>query len=415
MRYREGSCTLEEIQELRQFLKDENYRPLLEDLLAETLIDPVSTDFLASPSIKEELDEVYSRVLARGATRAPLTPFRRPIWKKAGSWAVAASILALVAIGIRWYAGDAGQDDPQPLASLYGDDVRPVDDHPVLTLADGSTIALNGAKEGIVLTAEGILYTDGTDVLGRGRDDYRGMPGTADQAGSIERLVLSTPKGRQFQVTLPDQTKVWLNAATTLRYPSRFDSKRRAVELDGEAYFDVRPMASVPFVVKTKRQLIHVLGTEFNVSAYHGEHVEQLTLVEGAVMVHHPPGADLDIEFGSGGEYDTMPAGIVLAPGEQAVASERDFEVRKADISSAISWLNGRFSFDGKTFEQVMSELARWYDIEIVYEGEIPRVEFFGDAVRTTNLSTVLYLIESTKIRYRIEGRKLIIAPRKDN
>lgn len=423
-RYRDNNCSRKEVEQLRQYLEDKRYQGLLEELFIEVLLDEAgSKDSKNDPHMKEELANLYLRILNQKNIKQlpssePRGRFRPPI----GRWMVAASILILGTMGTLWYLAVQQRNT---LTSKYGDDVQQADERPLLTLADGRIVPLNENKGGIVLSGSGITYADGANVLGTDQAIIRPATQVSDPDAATERLVLTTPKGRQFQVTLPDQTIVWLNASTTLRYPAQFGSDQRVVDLDGEAYFDVKPAFrrnselesasstgsenSIPFIVKTAQQTIQVLGTEFNVLAYPDEPAEQLTLVEGSVRVTRSRSSR--VQAGGSEQAGFASEGILLTPGDQIIVAENDVKVCQADVNAVTSWRRGRFSFDDKTFQQVMAELARWYDIEIVYEGAIPDVKFFGDAIRTTNLSTLLYLIESTKVSYRIEGRKLIIAP----
>lgn len=412
-RYRDNQCTIGEIRQLHQYLQDDQYRQILEDLLGQTLIEPVNTVFTAKPEVQKELAEVYERIMAHRsfAGSAGRIFFRRLI-------SAAAGLLVFLAIGLAWYLM-SDRNSPQ-LASQYGDDVLPADEQAILTLADGRTIVLSESHVGIMLTEQGMKYSDGTEILADGGSLREPDAGSMADLAAVQYFVLTTPKGRQYQITLPDQTTVWLNAASTLKFPSHFNTENREVELEGEAFFDVSSVvaaqaemgsnalpASIPFIVHTSRQKVRVLGTQFNVSAYADEQTEHLTLVEGKVEVF-PAGRAMQLGSNQIGN------GLLLTPGYQTVVSEQGMKIRKADVDAVTGWLNGRFNFDNKTFTQVMAELARWYDIEVVYEGTIPEVEFFGDVIRNTNLSTVLYLLETTNVNYKIEGRKLIIMQKTD-
>src|SRR5690606_9773733 len=186
-------------------------------------------------------------------------------------------------------------------------------------------------------------------------------------ASGVASLRLSTPKGGMYQVVLSDGTKVWLNAASTLTYPSEFSEEKREAALSGEGYFEVSGMNNRPWVVRRSRQEITVLGTSFNINAYRDEPETVTTLVSGSVRVS----SSVSSEAGS-------PAGQLLRPSEQAtLTANGQLLKQRVNVSDALAWKQGRFSFENKSFRQVMDELARWYDVEIVYETGIPDVEFF--------------------------------------
>ncbi|SEN06406.1 FecR family protein [bacterium A37T11] len=316
-------------------------------------------------------------------------------------WA-AAAILLLASIGIylfKYYTPTA--------------DIKPGYNQATLTLADGTTVDLDSAKRGIQIRDEDISYNDGTKI---------GAKTIVNRNSSIVNstmLTLSTPKGGQYQIILSDGTKVWLNAASTLKYPSRFCGDRREVFLEGEAYFEVNNNPSidgmqdnrkssagarvprVPFIVKTPKQEVHVLGTSFNLSAYPTETSEKTTLVEGKVQVRSK---NLKLKT-----YNIQ----LLAPMQQAVVNGDNLTISEIDINNELAWRNNKFSWAGKTFSQIMDELARWYNIDIKYQGPIPELGFYGGAKRNQNLSFVLHILESAGITYKLEGRTLTILGKK--
>lgn len=290
------------------------------------------------------------------------------------AYATAAAIL-IIGIGTLLFTDFLRETEIPPHAAIT--DVPPGRHRAVLTLADGRQIDLSTDQTGIVI-GDGITYADGTVLL-------------ADPAltgGDADMLVLTTPRGGTYQVTLPDGSEVWLNANSTLRYPSRFTATQRVVQLEGEAYFNVKKQVQLqPFRVTTAAQTIEVLGTEFNVNAYPEEPGTKTTLVTGSVEVIS--------------NHDHSRNRIV--PGEQLTTYGNTSEIARVNIAHFTAWKDGRFSFDGKSFEQIMREMARWYDIEIQYEGDIPTDRFMGDAYRTDRLSTVLHFLESSNVGYRLE------------
>ena len=193
-------------------------------------------------------------------------------------------------------------------------------------------------------------------------------------------------------MTLLDGSKVWLNANSTLIYPTRFSDETRNVRLTGEAYFDVAK-SKVPFRVTSTGQTVEVLGTEFNLSAYPDEPETKTTLVEGKVRLR----------------VSSTGASSLLVPGDQGLLINELIETKRVDTDQYTAWKDGRFTFDGKPFDQIMRELGRWYDLEIQYEGPVPQAELFGDAFRNENLSFVLKLLDNGGFNYTLDGRTLVI------
>jgi len=262
-------------------------------------------------------------------------------------------------------------------------DIMPGGNRATLTLADGHTINLNTDQSGIIVGND-ITYMDGSTIA-------NGTSSEAHQTTASQTLILKTPIGGNYRIVLPDGTQVWLNANSTLTYPSQFAAEERIVQLEGEAYFHVEPQRTrgknIPFKVISNGQTINVLGTEFNISAYAGDPQTKTTLVNGAIEV-------INLASNSANK---------IVPGQQAVLQGTKIKVDEVDVSKAIAWKNGRFSFDGKSFEQIMREMARWYNLTVEYEGGIPTDQFIGDAYKTDKLATVLRFLESSDIQYRVK------------
>jgi ferric-dicitrate binding protein FerR (iron transport regulator) len=210
---------------------------------------------------------------------------------------------------------------------------------------------------------------------------------------------ITTPKGRQFQMTLPDGTRVWLNAGSSLRFPTVFVGNERKVEVTGEGYFEVAKNAAKPFRVSINNETeIEVLGTHFNVNSYSNETSIKTTLLEGSVRVK------------------TQVAGkkseVIIAPGQQAQLTAGNLKVaNNVDLSEVMAWKNGVFNFHNATLEEVMRELERWYDINVVYEKGVPQIEFVGKMGRDLSLAKVLRGLEMSEVHFRLEGRTLIVMP----
>jgi len=251
-----------------------------------------------------------------------------------------------------------------------------------LTTSGGKRLELSGSHSGIMMK-EDVRYDDSSKVTGAG----------LDSDGSLH---LSTPKGGQYQITLSDGTKVWLNAATSLRFPRFFNGSERTVNLDGEAYFEVAPNKKKPFIVRTAAQKISVLGTHFNVSAYRQDIASSVTLLDGKVRVAV-----------AGNERLTA----VLKPGQQSVVAEKQIKVAEVNVDDFVAWKQGEFMFNNEDLEGVMQKLARWYDLEISVAGDLKGLRIWGSASRKDSFQQVLRLITATdeRIKCKIEGRRVML------
>lgn len=305
-------------------------------------------------------------------------------------WRYAAATLAL-AIGVYYYQHRA-TPEKKPQEHHLAANVLPGGNRATLTLADGRTISLSEAQRGIVV-GDDITYQDGSEVLERHK---------ADHSTAASTLILSTPKGGTYQLTLPDGTKVWLNAASTLKYPSRFNEKERIVELEGEAYFEVSKQLpavgnhanTTPFLVKTSTQMVKVLGTQFNISAYPDEPEVKTTLVEGKVLV--APTID---HWGP----------ITVKPGEQATTRGDAIDIATVDTEQYTAWKDGRFHFKRTPLEDVMRQVSRWYDVEVVYKRGVPKESFTGKVSRGATLTELLDILQLSAIDITLKDDRLIV------
>lgn len=295
---------------------------------------------------------------------------------------VAAAILIVAMIAILIFNLSRHKPGREALmAKLEKNDVMPGGNRAKLTLADGTVIDLDRDQNGIMVSANKINYPDGNGNIVQLDDNV------------VSQLALSTPKGGTYQLMLADGTKVWLNAGSTLRYPSQFAKNERVVEIIGEAYFSVVKDKTRPFRVISRGQQVEVMGTEFNISAYNNDREIKTTLVSGAVRLK------------------TKDKLLLLSPGEQAACSEKgDIHKQPIDVQPFVAWKNGEFYFENTPLTEMLKQLSRWYDIDVVYAREIPPNErFSGTMSRNVTLQTVLKLLKISEIGYRIENNKLII------
>jgi hypothetical protein len=248
-------------------------------------------------------------------------------------------------------------------------DALPGHNGAVLTLSNGRSIVLDTAKNGRLMDG----FTKSGDKI------------TVEDA-NVEYATLVTPMGRQQQITLSDGTKVWLNAGSSLRFPTRFSGSQRKVEITGEVYFEVAHNATRPFMVSAGKEEIKVLGTHFNVNAYADEQMVKTTLLEGSVKINNK---------------------AILQPGEQY----GNGIVSKVDADVSVAWIFGYFQFEHADIKTVMRQLSRWYDVEVRYEGRITSEIFGGEIQRNLKLSEALELLSVTGIHYTLNGKMLTIRP----
>lgn len=333
------------------------------------------------PVVNEKIDwdKMFREVVGRGEGKVIRMGARRRAW-----WA-AAAILLLVGLGAGLFFYNNKTVKPTVAAKPAIYDAKPGKDGAVLTLANGQQIVLDSLGNGLVAKENSADI-----ILQNGKVLYK----ENDVAGSVVYNTMSTPRGRQFQLKLPDGTEVWLNASSSIRYPTVFNGKDRRVEITGEAYFEVAKDKEHPFYVNFGKGEVRVLGTHFNVNAYADEPVVNTTLLEGKVLVS------------AGGQEAN------IAPGEQASFGNGKLATKNdVDLDGVMAWKNGSFQFDRTSLEVAMRQLSRWYDIDIVYEQNVPDIKIWGEIKRDLNLSEVLKVLSKMGVHYRIEEKKLVILP----
>jgi len=302
--------------------------------------------------------------------------------KQAWQLGIAAGlILASALIGYMFFRY---QGESRPGFSQVNNRILPGTNGAILTLANGKKMVLEQAKSGV-------LTQQSNAILRKANDSLLVYQKDRQTSAAIAYNTLETPRGRQYQVMLPDGTKVWLNAASSLRYPTSFTGKERTVELSGEAYFEVVHNAAMPFIVKSARQEVKVLGTHFNINAYSDEAAAVTTLLQGSVQVSH--------------DHLTR----LLKPGQQASTSVSNILVTGADTRRATGWKDGRIIFVHTDIQQVLREVSRWYNIEIRYEGRVPVYSLSGEVSRKEELSAVLKMLRLSDVHFEQQGRTLII------
>jgi transmembrane sensor len=325
---------------------------------------------------------------------------------------IAASIAIFLTIGFYFLQRN------RTVEQIYANDIQPGGNKAILTLVNGVSFDLNEAASGQLAVDNGVKIIKMKD----GQLLFKFSPSTVQatpaQMDSITGLVtsakpvkegtglnaVSTPRGGQYHIALPDGTNVWINAGSTLRFPSSFeDMPERRVQLNGEAYFEVARVKSVfgmqkrarriPFIVQTNKQEITVLGTHFNVNSYDDESNVKTTLLEGLIKV------------------SSASANEIIKPGQQAVNDVTQIIVKQADTEMAVAWKNGEFTFHNEILRSIMRKVSRWYNVEIAYTNpEVGNKPFSGTVSKYKNVSEVLKLLQVTgEVKFKVEGRKITV------
>ncbi|WP_316789751.1 FecR family protein [Pedobacter frigoris] len=304
------------------------------------------------------------------------------IWKKLSAAAIFAVI---VGAGFYFYWNKQNNNSYK---NEYVRDVLPGSNKAVLTLADGRQISLGDEKNGTIASQAGIKIIK----TANGKLLYD-LSGATGDAASPQMNTLTVPVGGQWQLILPDQTEVWLNAESSISYPTKFTGNERQIKITGEAYLEVAHNKAMPFKVESKGQIVEVLGTHFNIMAYADEQIVKTTLLEGAIKVSVNGKSKL------------------MQPGQQAQVGLSGINMLDdVDLSEVIAWKNGDFSFNER-LESVMSKIARWYDVEIIYQYKPDHDIFLGKISRSRKLSSILKMLEyNGDVHFKIEGRKIIVS-----
>ena len=274
---------------------------------------------------------------------------------------------------------------------LVKKEILPGGNKATLTLADGTRIALDDVHMGEFARQQGAVISKTSD----GQIIYYIAEGASGSSGKETFNTISTPRGGQYQLILPDGSKVWLNSMSSIKFPAIFNGKERRVELNGEAYFEISKSLEKPFIVSAGGVNVKVLGTKFNIAAYRDERQIKTTLLEGSVK----------IAKGNNSE--------ILKPGMQAVCEgEKPMIVRSMDAEEAIAWKNGYFLFRDEPIQDLMLTISRWYDIDVKYEGDMEGKVFGGKFSKNSNLSELLKSLELTgTIKFKVEERRVTAMP----
>ncbi len=376
-------------EELNAFLSaatEPQYRSLIEEALDKEFRND-RFDGVVSENQRRVAYELLLQQMGEVKPRSVVYRLNR--WK----W-VAAAVLILIAVTAvtMWLTHHPARQD-QALAKVGkkpADDVLPGGNKAILTLGNGRQIILDSTRGSIVQQGDLKVVNSSGSLAYEGKGD------------GVEYHTLSTPRGGQYKLQLPDGTEVWLNAASSIVYPTVFTGNQRNVTITGEAYFEVVHNAKQPFRVHINFTsgdrggdggIIEDLGTRFNINAYTDEKVARTTLLEGSVKITRGTTVQQ------------------LAPGEQAVIKDGIQVVHDADMDQVMAWKNGIFNFNHADLPTVMRQLERWYDIKVQYEGHLPPCSFHGKITRDLNLSQVLRVLQDVDVKFRIEGKTVILTP----
>ncbi|QMW06672.1 FecR family protein [Spirosoma foliorum] len=396
-KYLKGELSDQEREELEDWLAQSDHnRALFTKLTQEATINTELTKFGSSDKA-----EAWEKIVSETGYNTP--NHRSYIGKRLLRYAAAAVVVILA--GLLLYPFNRQSQPTKPVAQ-QPTDFAPGSSKAILTLADASKIILDDVADGQIAQQADVVITKTAD----GQLLYA----KNSAANSLEAPItkssyntITTPRGGKFRIILPDGSKVWLNAASSLKYPTKFIGNERSVTLIGEAYFEIMPLKNahkqaMPFRVHSASQVVEVLGTHFNINSYADESMVKTTLLEGKVKVIRtsPDRAESSTE-------------IILKPGEQAQltadAKRRLNLIPKADLEEAVAWKNGQFQFKDTDLPTIMRQISRWYDVKVDFQGRLPDTKFRGKISRDVPLSQIFQILQLSGINFKIEGRKITV------
>ncbi|OJY88155.1 MAG: hypothetical protein BGP13_06290 [Sphingobacteriales bacterium 40-81] len=372
-KYLTNAILAEEQEQLFDMIEKKEYRADLEKVVKESL------DMSFEVEEDEALRERIFGLLQQRKNRS--TVFRMHFLRRWG-WSAASVILILVSV-LFFRAINKKSNAPASATATVAD-IEPGREGAILTLADGTHLLLDSLENGVVATQNGVQA-----VLKNGQLAYKAKERSV---GEAVYNTMTTPKGRQYHMTLPDGTQIWLNAASSVYFPTVFSDKIRNITITGEVYLEVAPDPRRPFTVTAGETAIEVLGTHFNVMAYENEAVMKTTLAEGSVQLSY------------GGHK------LTLLPGQQAqVTGNIARLVKDVDMEAELAWKNGWFYFKHMDIQTVMKQVERWYDITVQYEGRIPEKQFNGELPRNVKLSELLEMLQFSEVKFVLQDKVLTI------
>ncbi|WCT10682.1 FecR family protein [Mucilaginibacter jinjuensis] len=380
-----NGCSVAEAEQIIDLLASEQ-DSVYKDLVLAQLAQPVKEE-----EVSEELRNRLDKRLQNIFDETPVVKLQPNRSKISYIRFVAAAVVLLFISAGAYFLLKEQAPKQQVAAQKYN--IPAGGNKAILTLANGKQIVLTDAKNGELANESTIVI----NKTGRGVVRYDGT----SAGGELTYNTMSTPRGGQYTLILSDGTKVFMNAASSLKYPTSFSGNERKVELKGEAYFEVAHNKKMPFRVETPSHQVEVLGTHFNVNAYDDEPAAKTTLLEGSVKINKTVDGKVINDAG----YK------ILRPGEQATV-KADIQVANADVDEAIAWKNGVFVFNDEKIESIMRKISRWYNVDVDYKGKITSEGFGGTVSRSKDISTILHVLEETGgVHFKVEGRRVTVMP----
>lgn len=380
-RYYNGEASESEINELMKLVRSAEDDEQLSGMMLETWESMQQTDDVLTGESKDRiLKSIVGEVEVDTLEDSRIGS--KTIWWTKKYWVAAAVVFLCISGALFMWDGF---EQSSSANNQIQADIVPGSNQAILTLADGSVIHLGEAEDGVI-SKQGDAEISKT---GDGKIIYKD---TDEKVYSNYINTVSTPRGGQYQIGLPDGSKVWLNAASSIKFPTNFDLTERRVEIEGEVFFEIEKDITRPFRVVFGENEVEVLGTSFNIASYPDEPVTRTTLVEGSVVLKSPNQQNK------------------LLPGQAASINENASVIISAiDVEEVIAWKNGLFYFQDAGIETIMRQVSRWYDIDVTYEGVAKKKEFDGKVPRSVSLSELLGMLEYAGLQYRMEGRKIVI------
>jgi ferric-dicitrate binding protein FerR (iron transport regulator) len=407
----EQKLTTAEAEELLTVLQNAEYDTLVTDQLEQLVAVQPQGPAFDPADLQQWVQGIVAvdKTLPQGGRPVHRVNFLRAAWFR-----YAAILLLLIGAGYLFYSNLHKEKVIAQLDATKGPDVAPGGNKAVLTLADGSVIVLDSAANGLLSQQGSTKVTKSAPgqlayEAGAGSGKTPGSDNTTgtNAAGVVKYNTISIPRGGQYQIQLPDGSKVWLNSSSSLRFPTAFYGKSREVEITGEAYFEIAKDVNRPFYVKANALSVEVLGTHFNINAYADEPVMKTTLLEGSVRVKKA-GESVVMTPGQEAQVANTAADVAGVKGVRGTAIKL---VNDADLEEAVAWKNGLFHLTSADIGTIMRQLVRWYDVDVEFEGGIPSGHITGEVPRNTSLAKVLKVFETSGVHFRIEGRKIIVTP----
>ena len=390
-KYLENKCSPEELKSLlKEFDIDDN-EELLRSLITRELENEQEISAFSEEELQNSLTGSFNAIKTKLDSEkinvvAPVVPLMKRNWFRLA----AAAVFVLAVIGVYLLVNQQPVELPVANDQHITNDVLPGGNKAVLTLSDRSDINLENVSNGTILK-------EGDTKISKLNDGQLVYNTLEEKPAQVLYNTVTTPRGGQYQLLLADGSKVWLNSASSIRFPVSFSGYTRRVEVSGEAYFEVAKDPSMPFIVNVAgKNEIEVLGTHFNINSYEDEGSIKTALLEGSVKV-------TSLKTGES---------KLITPGQQAqVNTDGQIAIKKVDLDKVMAWKNGYFNVDGADTRMVMQLISRWYDVDVVYEGAIPKREFGGDLEKNLKLSQVLKSLEKNDLHFRLEGKKLVVLP----